>query len=174
MRKSDHQQIPAVIDDLRLLYRNLEIIRGGIVVAAAAQVLEHLVGERLTDQIGRAAQLLTALGATESPAMPGEGRVDNTDPSGVIREFTQPWPRVSAGFLNGPHRDLPERTPKPSGTFDLHSQVLQMYMYRGPLVSMDRTLRGRGKTHASAGLWTGAPRASEAAGIHAGGLCAGM
>ncbi len=186
MRKSEQQHNPAVIDDLRLLYRHLEIVRSGIVVAAEAlrhqnadrdadiaQVLEHLVGERLADQIARTAQLLDALGASESYATRGETQSDSIDPSGAIREFPRPWPRASAHFLAKPV-GLPGGMSKSAGTSDFHSKASEMYMCCGPLVSMDRTLRGRGKAYAPAGLRTGAPGTPEAAGVHAGVLCTGM
>ncbi len=78
-----------------------------------AQVLEHLVGERLADQIARTTQLLAALGASGSHATHGEERLDDTDPSDAIRELAPPWPRASGRFLDKPGYGLPSRTSNP-------------------------------------------------------------
>lgn len=95
MNENDRTRELVVRDELRVLHRNLQIVRGGIVVAAAAlhyqngdhdkeiaAVLEHLVGDRLSDQIDRAAQLLATLHAA-APYVSGIEQPERDEPPEV-------------------------------------------------------------------------------------------
>lgn len=105
MNESDRPRELVVSDELRVLHRNLQIVRGGIVVAAAAlhyqngdrdkdiaAVLEHLVGDRLADQIERTAHLLTTLNSAAPRASTGGERDGQRDGPQEIRERGSYWP----------------------------------------------------------------------------------
>lgn len=102
MSESNRPSDRTICDGLRLLHRNLQIVHGGLVVAVAAleyqnadrdkdiaQVLEHLVGDRLADQIERTVELMTAMGASRTPP-PGIEEQDAGKPRGV-RESSLLW-----------------------------------------------------------------------------------
>lgn len=98
MSESKQQSERSIGDGLRLLHRNLQIVRGGIVVAVAALeyqnadrdkdialVLAQLVGDRLADQIERTAELMTALATSRAPP-PGIEEQDGPGKPRDVRE----------------------------------------------------------------------------------------
>lgn len=109
MNESDRARDRIVSDEIRLLQRNLQIVRGGIVVAAAAlhyqngdrdkeiaAVLEHLVGDRLADQIERAGRLLETLRVVE----PQLSSIDERDaPRDEPHEVRERAPSSSPAYI---------------------------------------------------------------------------
>jgi len=99
MSERDPLRDRALSDGLRLLGRHLQLVHGGIVVAAAAlhqqnadrdkeiaQVLEHLVGDRLVDQIERISRLLALAEASGSYPVHTGGRPDDDEAPPGVRE----------------------------------------------------------------------------------------
>jgi hypothetical protein len=98
MNESDQHRCRVACDELRQLRRHLQVVYGGVIVSATAlnhqnadrdreiaQVLEHLVGERLAEQIERTSQLLNAMEARSALAAE---RMDEGEDSDGVREIS--------------------------------------------------------------------------------------